>query len=153
MAFFVIGGNFKYDEVPDRKLGQILNSSYRETLETHRDEVLPGHYEEGADAKYNYVIRNRDYTKRKFQLFGHSKSLVFTGKMRKATRLSIVTATRTKGQLIIRPGHAIRPQQREEIEATTPREEQAMANQFRDLFVAGINNPANQKKKRGGSRR
>ena len=114
---------------------------------------MPGHYEEGAEAKYNYKTRDPKYNLVKLRLFKHTQMLVFRGQMRNATKNSIVTATRTKGQLIIRPGHAIRPQQREEIEATTAREEQKMADQFRDLFVAGINDPANQKKKRGGSRR
>ena len=149
MAFFSVGGSFEYPDpeiISDRALGKVLNASYRATLESHRDEVLPGHFDEDAAEKYDYAPRNPKYTLVKLRKFHHARPLVFTSRMRQATKQSLITATRKRGQLIIRPGHAIKPQQAEEIEATTPREELGMADQFMDIFTAGIEK--NKKKKK-----
>lgn len=44
--------------------------------------TLPGHFRAGAESKYEYRQRNRQYMERKFKSKGHQDPLVFTGRAR-----------------------------------------------------------------------
>lgn len=69
-------------------------------------EILPSHFEEGAQQRYGYTARKRFYRDKKRRLFGHGRPLVFTGTLRRqvlrSSRIKSVGVSRKNGGVKVR---------------------------------------------------
>jgi hypothetical protein len=110
---------------------KLMRDLLRETLEEHRDQKLPKHFERNADTApgggYGYSARTAKYQRRKAKQAGHQIPLVLTGRLKQAIMSGVkITATQHRSQLKTRGYFPMRVAMRMEIESITEYEQSEM---------------------------
>jgi len=68
--------------MPKRQLAEIEKRAFVTAMRLWHREMLPKHFEEGADNVYKYERRTRRYVERKQRQKGHKRPLVWSGASR-----------------------------------------------------------------------
>lgn len=63
-----------------------LRAGMKDAVKLWQREIAKKHFRDGADTKYGYAPRQREYLQRKFSTWGHRRPLVFTGNTEKWVR-------------------------------------------------------------------
>lgn len=69
------------------------------------DKILPIHFTEEGKTRYRYHARDPVYEARKLRRFGHTKPLVWTGRMQEALMQTVaIEATSKRVKIVLAPG-------------------------------------------------
>lgn len=124
-----------------RDLNRIRNVCNRAAGIEVRD-LLPLHFEAGAQQRFRYQFRSKQYNRRKQRIFGHQKPLVFTGRMRQSVlRTARVTATSKGAKVQANTGTRgfrsaeWRRQRKLELEAVTKQQQRTISDNYSKRFT------------------
>ncbi len=149
--------SYKFDAnlVTNRANAQIMREINRGMLERWRDRYLPLHFQGGATNRYGFDARSARYTSRKRKKYGHTISLVYTGKLRDTIRQNMKppTATQYKGSIKSRGYFPMKQVLRSEIERVMPFENAELAAWALKQYTRMAKDPkyARKRTRRGGA--
>ena len=130
----VVQLSFKLErtELSKRNHRKAMNEANRAAMTWVQRYVIPRKFTPRAPREFPGYFRERSerHRERKQRQFGHNLPLVYTGRMRSRVlgEHSKVSATYKHATLTMRPGHAIREEQRRELEAITPQHRKRMTD-------------------------
>lgn len=128
----VVQMSFKIERttLSKRNHRKAMNEANRAAMTWLLRYVIPRKFTPRASREFpgHFWERARKYQERKRSWFGHNLPLVYTGQMRsRVLGQSKVTATYKHAALTMKPGHAIRTEQRAELEAISPAHKKRMS--------------------------
>lgn len=128
----VVQMSFKIERttLSKRNHRKVMNEANRAAMTWVLRYVVPRKFTPRASREFPGYFRERStkHRERKQRQFGHNLPLVYTGKMRsRVLGQSKVRATYKGATLTMRPGHAIREEQRRELEAISPAHRKRMS--------------------------
>lgn len=135
-----------------RTHARIVRDVLKESMVDHLEHRMPGHFEQGAERKYNYRKRSSKYLKRKLRKVGHQIPLVYTGRTKRDLIASKhrITGTQHKARLYYRNYFPLKNDQRIEIEKVLLSEVRDIAKFVARRYAQECRKPHNQIKRRRG---
>lgn len=137
-----------------RNAARVSRMTNRIMMIEHKDSVLPKHFKNVPETRpggaYQYEKRTKAYQKRKARK-GHQKPLVLSGQLREGVLASArVTATQYGAKLLMRgtTKSPLSDKHREELEAVSDAEKEAMAKRWGETFLLLAQQPQYQRKER-----
>ena len=121
-----------------------IREALKDSVEHWHGRFLPRHFTTSAYNSYRYTPRTDRYQKRKMRLKGHTRPLVFTGRMKKMLSSVFRVSGTSKKATISMNGPRYMYQyhkskvvdKAKEVTMTTKREEAALAAHFKDGTLA-----------------
>lgn len=127
-------------ELVAKEFRKIVKAQLQEIGKLWHKGFLPLHFARGARQRYNYAPRSKRYERRKLRKFGHTKPLVFTGRMeRELKRRHQVTGTGRSVKVRMKaPPYAKYHNKLREVTVTTQQEATVLAHELHDRVIRAI---------------
>jgi len=77
-----------------REMDRATKNALELAIDTWHEDMMPDHFEDGADEKYSYQPRTQKYINHKMKRFGQDRSLVYTGQSMRAAKSGIRISSR-----------------------------------------------------------
>lgn len=153
MGYLRIDITYDEDLLTQASHRKILNQLFRESLEHHKQVILPRHFkhvpETTPGGAYGFRKRSDRWLKKKKRMGKPDEPNVFTGGLRsRVLGASKVRATFRRGTLTAKAPWPLTTRRRSELEVVSNREQERMTKKIEKGYVKRANSPEFRRKRR-----